>query len=55
MDVGCGIHSTQLTPRRGILFSLPVLDFEDYLAPDFADVDREHLPLVKEALADYRA
>ena len=54
MLVGCGIHSRDLTSYQREVFALPLLELENYLNPDFAEHDREALPLIQQQLEQYK-
>ena len=53
MKVGCGIHSSQITLYKEILFKLPLIELEDCLAPGFLDHFQQEIPRIQDQLEEY--
>ena len=53
MKVGCGIHSSQITQYKNILFKQPAIELEDCLTPGFLDDYQQEIPRIQKQLSEY--
>lgn len=53
MKVGYGIHSSQISQYKNILFKQPVIEFEDCLTSGFLDDYQQEIPRIQEQLEEY--